>query len=443
MPQRAILDHEFIDWTKTHFQMLESSLNGSTKLPFHKIRKSAAAQFAKLGLPTTRSEEWKYTNILPIFKNQFTLPSSQVTVRKEQVEALGFEGLHDKMIVLINGRFSKELSTLSLDDQQIRIESLASALAKGDPVVEAHLSKYADFADEPFVALNTAFTTDGTLVHIPDNAAMPHSVHLCHLTVSEEGATIASPRTLVVVGKNSQAHLIESYHSLAENAYLTNAVSEIVVDEGATVEHIKVQLEGKSAYHIAASTIHQAAKSCFSSVNVDLGGAIVRNNLNVILDDEEAEAHLYGFFRAVGSQLIDSHTFIDHAKPNCESNELYKGILDNSAKGVFNGKVLVRQDAQKTNAFQESKCLLLTDDAVMYAKPQLEIFADDVKCSHGATVGQLDEDALFYLRSRGIGEEKANSILRHAFASDIFDRIEVDGVKSRLESIIFNHFNDR
>ncbi|MCA9741797.1 MAG: Fe-S cluster assembly protein SufD [Deferribacteres bacterium] len=443
MPQRAILDHEFIDWTKSSFQLLENGLNGSARLPFHGVRKAAVAQFAKLGLPTTRDEEWKYTNVLPIFKNQFALANQEPVVAKNAIDAFGFEGLRDKMIVLVNGRFSKELSTLAIDDSTVKVGSLSDAIARGEKAVQEHLSRYADFNSEPFVALNTAFTLDGTFIHIPDDISMPHPIHLCHIVVAEDAAAaIASPRTLMVVGKNSQVHLIESYHTLEESAHLTNAVTEVVLEQGATVEHIKMQLESKSAYHIAASTVHQAEKSCFSSVNIDLGGAIVRNNLNVVLNGENAESHLYGFFRTTGSQLIDNHTFIDHAVPNCESNELYKGILDDSSKGVFNGKVLVRQDAQKTNAFQESKCLLLTDDAVMYAKPQLEIFADDVKCSHGATVGQLDEDAQFYLRSRGIGEEKANSILRHAFASDIFERIEVAEVRDMLESLVFEHFND-
>lgn len=443
MPQRTIHDHEFINWAKSHFQILENSLNGSTNLPFHKIRKAAIAKFAELGIPTTRHEEWKYTNVLPIFKNRFALPAQEIRLSKDQIEAFAFDDMAENMIVLVNGRFSRELSTFPFGTNGVLLESLSGALAEQkDSIAEKYLSKYASFENDPFVALNTAFTTDGTLIHIANNTILEQPIHLCNISGAGDGASLANPRTLIIVGKNSQAHIIESFHTLSENPYLTNAVSEIVLEENAGIEHIKIQLESKSAFHIASSNVHQARSSRYSSVNVDLGGALVRNNLNVLLDGEGCEAHLYGFFRASGSQLIDNHTLIDHAKPNCESNELYKGILDDKSRGVFNGKVMVRPDAQKTNAFQENKCLLLTDDAVMNAKPQLEIFADDVKCSHGATVGQLDDDALFYLRSRGISEEKSNSILRQAFASDVFNHIEVEAVKNKLESITFEHFQE-
>jgi Fe-S cluster assembly protein SufD len=442
MPQRTILDHEFINWTQNQFQLWESSLNGKTALPFHRVRKDAIAKFAELGIPTTRHEEWKYTNVLPIFKNRFTLPVQEIRLGKDQVKAFAFEDLAENMVVLVNGRFSKELSTFPVATKGVTIESLMSALPNRNGHIEKHLSKYASFENEPFVALNTAFMSDGTFIDIAEDTVLEQPVHLCNISVAEDNVFITNPRTLIIVGKNSRAHVVETFHALSENAYFINAVSEVVLGENANFEQIKIQAENKAAFHIASSTVHQSRSSVYSSINVDLGGKVVRNNLNVILDDEGCEAHLYGFFRASGSQLIDNHTFIDHAKPNCESTELYKGILDGKSKGVFNGKVMVRPDAQKTNAFQENKCLLLTDDAVMNAKPQLEIFADDVKCSHGATVGQLDDDALFYLRSRGIREEKANAILRHAFASDVFNHIELEAVKNKLESIVFEHFND-
>ncbi|MFQ5630682.1 MAG: Fe-S cluster assembly protein SufD [bacterium] len=442
MPHRAIQNLEFIDFALSQFQIFENNLDGQTAHPFHNTRQAAMRAFAELGIPTTRHEEWKYTNVLPIFKNKLVYPQQHVRLHKDQVRKFAFDGMADNMIVLLNGRFSQELSTIPFATNGIKIESLANTLVTKNGDVEKYLSKYASFENEPFVALNTAFATDGTLIHISENIVLEKPVHLCHISVSEEGTSLIHPRTLIIAGKNSQAHIIESFHALSEKPYFTNAVSEIVLGENATLEHIKVQQENRAAFHIASSTILQASSSRYTSANVDLGGAIVRNNLNVVLDGEGCEAHLYGFFMGTGTQLIDNHTMIDHARPHCESNELYKGILDEKSKGVFNGKVMVRPDAQKTNAFQENKCLLLTDDAVMNAKPQLEIFADDVKCSHGATVGQLDDDALFYLRARGIGEEKANAILRHAFASDVFNHIEVDAVKNKLEAIIFEHFGD-
>jgi Fe-S cluster assembly protein SufD len=242
---------------------------------------------------------------------------------------------------------------------------------------------------------------------------------------------------LIVASQSSHVRFLEFYHSLSEAAYFNNVVTEVFVEEEAVVDHIKIQEENDLAYHIANTQITQDRRSVFNCVSIDLGGALVRNNLNVRLNAENCETHLFGFFLGTGSQLIDNHTFIDHAKPHCFSNELYKGILDDKSRGVFNGKIMVRQDAQKTNALQSNKTLLLTDDAAIFAKPQLEIFADDVKCTHGATIGQLDDEALFYLRARGIGENVALAMLRYAFAGDIFENIKIDSVRNHLAEKVF------
>jgi Fe-S cluster assembly protein SufD len=246
---------------------------------------------------------------------------------------------------------------------------------------------------------------------------------------------------LIIGGRNSQIKVLESHHGLGEKAYFNNAVTEVVVQENARINHMRVQDESPGAYHITSLQAYQERDSYYSLVNVDLGGALVRNNLSIKLDAENCEAHIIGFYLGGGKQHMDNHTAIDHAKPNCFSNELYKGILGGKARGVFSGKIFVHPDAQKTNAYQNNKALILSDDAVINTKPQLEIFADDVKCSHGATVGQLDKEALFYLRSRGIAEEKANSILQYAFASDVFNYIPIEAVKERLNEIILNRLD--
>jgi Fe-S cluster assembly protein SufD len=261
-------------------------------------------------------------------------------------------------------------------------------------------------------------------------------IHLLNISDSGAHSFLAHPRHLVFVGAGSQVKIIESYHHLGNQAYFNNIVTEMVVEEEANVEHVRIQNEGRQAFHIAAREVQQAKGSVYSSISIDLGGALVRNNFHLRLNAENCEGNLYGFYMCSGQQHVDNHTLIDHAMPHCNSKEHYKGILDDKAHGVFNGKVMVRPDAQKTNAYQSNQCLLLSNDATINAKPQLEIFADDVKCSHGAAIGQLDEDAAFYLRSRGIGEEEANSMLRYAYASEILDHIKIEPVRERLDKMV-------
>jgi Fe-S cluster assembly protein SufD len=261
------------------------------------------------------------------------------------------------------------------------------------------------------------------------------------LTTRAEENILTQPRNLFVAGKNSQVTIIEHYASLDENIYFTNAVTEIFADENAVVDHVKLQEESKKAFHIARMEIDQEKNSNFSSHAISLGGDISRNDFNSRFNDKGSECMMNGLFLTDGTQLFDVHTLIDHAKPHCNSHEHYKGILDDKSRGVFNGKVIVRQDAQKTNAFQENNNIILSDDALINTKPQLEIFADDVKCSHGATIGQLDEEAMFYLKSRGIGEETSKSILIHAFASDVIKSIKVDAIKNYVEKILSDRFD--
>ncbi|NIV96644.1 Fe-S cluster assembly protein SufD, partial [candidate division KSB1 bacterium] len=305
-------------------------------------------------------------------------------------------------------------------------------------LVQKHLGQYAAFENEAFTALNTAFAEDGVLIHVPDNTVIEEPIHFINLTVSEDSEIVSHPRNLFVAGKNSQLTIIDTYHCLADSTYFNNVVTEFFVDENANVDHIKIQEESVEAFHIMSTHVQQERSSVYTNINIDLGGLLVRNNFSLLLNAENCESHLFGFYFGEDRQHVDNHTFMDHAKPHCFSNELYKGILGGKARGVFNGKILVRPNAQKTNALQSNKSLLLTGDATINAKPQLEIFADDVKCTHGATIGQLDEEAMFYLRSRGISEEMVAAMLRYAFAADVFENIKIESIRKKLDTRIID-----
>jgi Fe-S cluster assembly protein SufD len=427
---------DIVDWYVSNFKIFENNLNGNRDIPFHKIRQSAIAKFSELGFPNSKNEEWKYTSIKPLLKHEFKFEKKPVAVTKNTLSGLVFKGLEKNLLVFVNGVFSEDLSTYKPAQNGVIVESLKTAFSNRSGLLNKHIAKYADYQNETFTALNTAFATDGVFIYIPSGTIVETPIHLLNITDSDHANSISNPRNLIIVENDSQVQLIETHNHVGESPYFTNMVSEIILGERAVVDNVVIQDESTASYHIVNKEVHQQKNSTFTSIHVDLGGALVRNNLNIRLKGEYCESHLYGFYLGRGTQHIDSHTVIDHIVPNCNSNELFKGILDDNARGVFNGKVYVRKDAQKTNAFQENKTLILTDDATMNAKPQLEIFADDVKCSHGATVGQLDEDALFYLRSRGIDKEKANAILQYAFANDIFDQIKIEPVKNWLDSIL-------
>jgi Fe-S cluster assembly protein SufD len=420
-------------WYLSNFELFENRLDGSSKIPFHNIRKTAISRFSELGFPSTRHEEWKYTNVAPILAHKFNLVTEPVKLPRNMLTAFLFDGLSENLLVFVNGHFSKELSRFEPKPKGLIFDSLRNALRHRSEIIEKHLGHYAIFENETFTALNTAFTYDGALLYIPHGTIVEKPFHIINLSVSEDSGFVCHPRNLFIVEEGSQVKIIESYHHLADKTYFNNVVTEIFVDETAIVDHIKIQEESVASFHIANTQVHQGRNSVYTSVNIDLGGALVRNNLNVLLNAENCEAHLSGFYFGTGNQHVDNHTFMDHAKPHCFSNELYKGILGGRATGVFNGKIMVRPGAQKTNALQSNKTLLLSNEASINAKPQLEIFADDVKCTHGATIGQLDEEAIFYLRTRGISEEMGAAMLRYAFAADVFENIGIEPVQEKLD----------
>jgi Fe-S cluster assembly protein SufD len=398
------------------------------------LQRAAHSRFAELGFPTRFDEEWRFTDVRPIAEIAFQPAPASHAVTPESLTPFAFEDI--RQIVFVNGHYAPELSTLAGLPSGVTVAPLSAALRQNAALLEPHLGRYAGFEREPFVALNTAFLSEGAFLHIPRGVVVEEPIHLLYFSTDGEKPHGAHPRTLIVAGENSQATIIESYAGAEGAVYFTNAVTEVVLSENAVVDHYKLQGESESAFHIATTQIQLNRSSSFSSHNITFGGAITRNDVNAVLGAEGIECTLNGMYLANGRRLVDNHTAIDHAMPCCDSHELYKGILDDKARGVFNGKIFVRQDAQKTDAKQTNKTLLLSEDAQINTKPQLEIYADDVKCTHGATVGQLDAGQLFYLRSRGLPEADARALLVYAFASDIISRIKVEAVRETLDGLL-------
>ena len=406
------------------------------------LRRRAFERFSALGMPTKRLERWRFTNVAPIAGTAFTLATpAEKAVAKVDAAPHALSGVGARL-TFINGRYVAPASDLARLPAGVEVGSLADVLASESgvlrAVVNAHLGSEAGIDDEPFTALNTALLHDGAVVHVQANTVVEEPIQLLFVTSPPEGGApvMTHPRVLIVAGENSQVRLVESYGGGGESPYLTNAVTEVVAGAAAVVDHYKLVRESFSGYHIAAMHVRLARAANFSSHAVTLGGAIVRNDAQATLDGEGVECTLNGLYVANGRRLIDNHTTIRHAKPHCSSHELYKGIIDDQARAVFNGKIIVAIDAQKTDAKQTNKALLLSEDAQINTKPELEIFADDVKCTHGATVGQLDDDALFYLRARGLGLEQARSVLIHAFAGDLLNRIAVEPIRAQLDDLL-------
>jgi Fe-S cluster assembly protein SufD len=432
---------EVKDWYLSNFGEFEKRLNGGKESFIHSKRKAALSNFSKLEFPTIKDEEWKYTSIAPLLKYNFVPTYEKKNVSKEFIKSLLFDEMEHSLIVFINGRYSAEHSDLLNLPEGVIVGSIANEIKNNNEVLLKHFGKYADYQNHIFTALSTAYTEDGAFILVPTGKIVEEPIHIIFITTEGNEKILTQPRNLFVAEKSSQVTIIEHYVGNEENIYFTNAVTEIVADENAIVDHIKLQEESKKAFHIARMEVDQERNSNFSSHLISTGADLSRNEFNAKFNDEGGECKLNGLFMVDGTQLFDAHTLMDHANPHCNSHEHYKGILDDKSRGVFNGKVIVRQDAQKTTAFQENNNILLSDEALVNTKPQLEIFADDVKCSHGATIGQMDDEAKFYLKSRGIGEEVSNGILLHAFASDVVTSIKIESIRNYIEEIITKKFN--
>ena len=417
------------------------SLNGSGD-GLQALRKEAIERFAALGFPARKAEAWKYTNIGKLLRREYAVQTDPAAAgaAEHDVEPFLIPDLDTYVAVLVNGRFSEALSRLDDLPEGVVVTGLAHAHATHAARIDAHFARYADYKDDAFIALNTAFAHDGLFIYVPRHTVVEKPVLVISLVAANEDAFV-QPRHLAVVEENAQLTLIQRRTPQTETKTFVNVVAEVFVGAHAHVDRYEIQDEPATASVVNNVRAYQQTGSVFRNSTFTLSGEVIRNNADIVPDAQHCETHLYGLFLADGAMHVDNHTLVDHARPNCFSNELYKGILDDKATGVFNGKVLVRLDAQQTNAYQSNKSILLTDTARMYSKPELEIYADDVKCSHGATTGQLDEDALFYLRARGLTEKRARAILLAAFARDVLDNVTVEPLRAYLDTLVTARFH--
>ena len=398
-------------------------------------RRDAMVNFEELGFPTQHDEDWKYTNLTAVSTKEHVIaevPNQKLAI--DDINSVGFEEVDAHQVIFLNGRLIPELSCL--EESSLEVGNLLNG--QDNHLVLEHFAKQTGTVGNSLAALNTAFFGDGIFIHVPDRVIEKKPIHLVFVTIAEQVDQFTHPRTLLIAGQDSQATVIESFVGMGEEPYWTNTVTEIVAAENAHIQHYKLQQEHVKAHHTGFLFVDQARNSNVTSHSLSFGGRLVRSDAHVRLGGEGCECTLNGLYAVMGDQHVDHHTTIEHAQPHCKSNQLYRGVLDGRSKGVFNGKIIVRQDAQQTDAVQSNKNLLLSRKAEINTKPQLEIDANDVRCTHGATIGQIDEEAVFYLRSRGIQSEEARSLLTYAFVADILENLQVDGWHEPLEEMLFD-----
>lgn len=427
--------------TEPYLQNFQRFENQTSQPPWlFPLRKAGLARFAELGFPTISDEDWRFTNVTPIAKLPFhpLFEPAGNGLTQETVARHAFGKLDAFRLTFVNGHFAPELSTKTRPPQGVTIQNLASALAADSGLLEKHLGRFSQSESNAFSALNTAFFQDGAFLHIQPGVSLDIPIHLFFLITAQDSGATAQPRILVIAEKNSRLTVLESYAATVDAPYFTNAVTELVVGDGATVEHCKFQDESPRAFHMAS--VHaQLGRGCnFISHSIATGARLSRNNIRTRLAGEGLECILNGLYLTKDEQLADHHMIVEHAEPHCNSHEYYNGILDGRSKGVFHGRILVRQPAQKTDAKQTNKNLLLSEEATVDTKPQLEIYADDVKCTHGATIGQLNEESVFYLRARGIGADTARRMLIHAFAGEIIERIRHRPAREEMDQLVWD-----
>jgi Fe-S cluster assembly protein SufD len=413
-------------WEK--FKRLEQGLGQPAWLL--QRRQAGMARFAEVGFPTLQHEDWRFTNIAPIVKLPFKplFQPGQAALSSECLKRFTFASLKATRLVFVNGHYARELSTPVAQENGVKIGSLAAALPAEAGLLEAHLARLV--GGNAFAALNTAFFQNGAFIHVPEGRVVKEPIHLLFITTANEAGATTHPRNLIVAEKGSQVTVLESYAATVD-------VTELIVGDGAVVEHCKFQDESVAAFHLATISARLGRRANFVSHSIALGSRLSRNDIRAELAGEGLECVLNGLYLTRGEQLADHHMIIEHAQPHCASHEYFNGILDDKSKGVFHGRILVQPVAQKTDAKQTNKNLLLSDEATIDTKPQLEIYADDVKCTHGATVGQLNEESIFYLRSRGIGSETARRMLIHAFAGEIIERIRHEPARAELDKLVW------
>ena len=415
------------------FEALQAS--GDAPDWLRSIRRAAIDRFLELGFPTTRHEDWRFTNVRPIAETDFVTPESAQVPRRERLAKFRVPG-EGPRLVFVDGRYVPELSSLGGLPEGVWIGGLRAALSHQEALLTAHLSGYADCHNDAFTALNTAFIRDGGLVHIPRGVVVENPIHLLFVSGEHGSPTVTHPRNLIVAEEGCQASVVEEYVSLGEGVHFSNVVTEVVAADNAVLGHTVIERESTQAYAVGTLRVQQGRTSNVASHTVLLGGALVRNNVHPVLAGEGGYCIVNGLFIPAGRQHMDNFMRVEHAAPHCDSRQYYNGILDDHGHGVFSGRIVVHKAAQKTDAKQENRNILLSDDALVDSKPQLEIYADDVKCTHGATIGQLEADAIFYLRSRGIPENEARAILLLGFAGECLERIRDDAVRAYVDGLV-------
>jgi Fe-S cluster assembly protein SufD len=428
----------------TAFKDWQSTAKGHAPSRLTELRQAGIASFASLGFPTPRDEDWKYTNIEPVISRPFgPVNGAAKTLSGEPVLANAFVEEDIPRLVFVNGVYAPLHSSVRGLPGGARVTTLRELFKTADITAAPQIGQHANYRRNSLVALNTAFLDDGAAVVIAPGCRLSRPIHVVYASGAGEHPVVSYPRTLILLGAGSEASIVESYASINDGTYLANAVTELIGESDAVVHHYRVQREGAAGFHLGTLAAHLGRGCHLTAHAVTLSGALVRNDVQVSLDGEGAECVLNGLYLGAGKQHIDNFTEIEHVKPRATSLELYKGILDGSSRGVFNGKIVVHKDAQKSDARQTNRNLLLSPDAAVNTKPQLEIHADDVKCSHGSTIGQLDPDALFYLRSRGLDPDEARSLLSFAFASDMVRRIQIEPLRRRLNDYLAATFRDK
>lgn len=409
-----------------------------------RLREDAMERFEQLGFPTTFDEEWKYTNLAAIAKQQFEVEfeSKSAELNESELDAFVYAEAVGSRLVFVNGVYSPALSSLEALPEGVIALNLADALnGERAEIVREKLARSADYNENGLTALNTAFVYEGAFVLIPKGLRVEAPIHLLFLTVPQSSPMVSFPRVLIVAEAQSEATVIESYASMGEGRYWTNAVVEVLLEDGARLEHYKIQRESLRAFHTATTQVELGAASSFDTTTITFGAELSRHNINVMMNARGAECHVDGLYMVSTGQHTDTHSLIEHAEGYCTSRQLYKGILDGKSRAVFNGKVFVREGALQTDAQQTNRNLLLSNEARVDTKPQLEIFADDVKCAHGATVGQLEEEELFYLISRGLKPELAQNLLTYGFAEEVINKIKIESIKAQLDETVLNRLH--
>jgi len=412
-----------------NFEQILPTLYGDSQ-----TRRNAAAHFEKIGFPNRKTEDYKYINPEAVLKQGFGFNATVLNeLTAKDIAKFTFKK-DSSVLVIENGKFSEALSQFKNLPKGFTISNIADAVISNE-VAKKHYTKHAHFDADPFIALNTAMTTGGIFIHVSKNTQSKHPIQIIHIS-NFETPSFSQTRNLIIIEEGAEAIVIESYETIGQVKTFSNPVTEVYVAANAKLDHYRIQSEGENALQVNTLQASVCGNSIYSTYTFTLGGNFVRNNLNILFTEKNGEAHLFGLYPIANDQTVDNHTVVDHAVPNCMSNELYKGVINDKASATFNGKIFVRPDAQKTNAYQTNRNILLSDNATVNTKPQLEIYADDVKCSHGTSTGKVNEDAMFYLQARGIGKESARALLIRAFAEEVVDMVKIEELRNYIDSKI-------